>query len=178
MIQVRPALDADPAAIARAQVAAWHEAYAGLIPAAYLADYTVPMRTERWQRILRAPLPGGVTVVGEVDGVVEGFASIAVARDEDVVGAELAALYVHPTRWGTGLGHALHEAALAQVVAAGHSRAVLWVLEENVRARSFYERHGWRPDGSRKVKYFAGASVAEVRLARGLYRHATGQDPG
>ncbi len=85
-----PRYGAGPAAVARSLVAAWREACAGLIPAAYQADYTVPMRRGRWLRILRAPLPGGVTLVGEVDGVVEGFASIAVARDEDVVGAELA----------------------------------------------------------------------------------------
>lgn len=162
MFRIRPATDADPAAIARAQVAAWHQAYAGLIPAAYLAEYTVPMRTERWRRILQAPLPGGRTLVGEVDGVVEGFASICDARDADVSGTELAALYVHPTRWGAGLGHALHEAAVAHLSA----HAVLWVIEGNRRARTFYEHHGWRPDGRRKVEEFAGTGVAEVRLAR------------
>lgn len=172
MVRIRHATASDPAGIARAQVAAWHAAYVDLIPAAFLADYTVAMRTGRWERILERPLPGGVVLVGEIDGVVEGFAAIANARDHGAVGGELAALYVHPSRWGTGLGHALHEAAVASLAAAGHAHAVLWVLEGNLAARSFYERHGWRCDGARKVEDFAGAGVAEVRMER-----AFGRDP-
>ncbi len=168
MVNLRLARASDPAAIARAQVAAWHAAYVGLIPDAFLAEYTVAQRTQRWEQILRAPLPGGVTLVGEVDGAVEGFASIAHARGEEDDGGELVALYVHPGRWETGLGHALHEAALEHLVAAGHARAVLWVLEGNARARSFYERHGWGLDGRRKIDDYAGVGVPGVRLARGL----------
>lgn len=168
MVRIRPAGPSDPPAIARAQVAAWHAAYADLIPAAFLADYTVAMRTERWVRILERPRAGGVTLVGEVDGVVEGFASVADASDPDGPGGELAALYVHPSRWAAGLGHALHEAAVATLAGAGHVHAVLWVLEGNRGARSFYERHGWRCDGARKIEDFAGVGVPEVRMARRL----------
>jgi hypothetical protein len=39
----------------------------------------------------------------------------------------------------------LHERALE---ALGPGIARLWVLEENHRARRFYERRGWREDGS------------------------------
>jgi ribosomal protein S18 acetylase RimI-like enzyme len=38
--------------------------------------------------------------------------------------------------------------------AAGHERARLWVLEQNARARRFYERHGWYADGSSRVVEF------------------------
>ena len=151
--------------VARVQVTTWHTAYAGLIPAAYLATYTVPMRAERWEAILTRP-GSGSTLVGEMDGTVEGFVSFGIARDGDFTGGELAALYVHPTRWATGLGHALHESAIAGM--AGRGDAMLWVLEANTRARSFYERHGWRPDGVRKVATFAGEGVPEVRLRRTL----------
>jgi hypothetical protein len=42
--------------------------------------------------------------------------------------------------------------------------AVLWVAEENPRARRFYEHGGWALDGGRKVDEVApGALVAEVR---------------
>ncbi|MGZ4388822.1 MAG: N-acetyltransferase family protein [Gaiellaceae bacterium] len=54
-------------------------------------------------------------------------------------------LYVRPEAWGTGVAALLHDRALA---ALGSGTARLWVLEENHRARRFYERRGWRPDGT------------------------------
>ena len=43
--------------------------------------------------------------------------------------------------------HLLANDYKAWVVAGNPHVDRLWVLEENVRARRFYERHGWRPDG-------------------------------
>jgi RimJ/RimL family protein N-acetyltransferase len=41
--------------------------------------------------------------------------------------------------------------------------ATLWVLEDNPRARRFYEREGWSPDGEAKSDAFLGVRVNEVR---------------
>jgi RimJ/RimL family protein N-acetyltransferase len=55
---------------------------------------------------------------------------------------------------------------------AGFRRATLWVIEENVEARRFYEAAGWRPDGLSKrgpMGGFPGLPVVnEVRYARRL----------
>ena len=42
----------------------------------------------------------------------------------------------------------------ALIAAAGATSARLWVLEDNARARRFYERRGWRRDGSERVVPF------------------------
>ena len=60
-------------------------------------------------------------------------------------------LYVLPDFWGAGVARALHDRAVARLRELGHERARLWVLEQNQRARRFYERRGWRPDGSTRV---------------------------
>lgn len=71
--------------------------------------------------------------------------------DEDGLGLAavspgwLNGLYVRPEAWGTGVAARLHDRALE---ALGPGIARLWVLEENQRARRFYERRGWREDGS------------------------------
>ena len=81
---------------------------------------------------------------------------------------ELAALYVEPARWGTGVARALHDAALAHLRACGVAEARLWVLEGNARARRFYERGGWRlGDGSRRLG-FAEAELDLVPYHRAL----------
>jgi GNAT superfamily N-acetyltransferase len=66
----------------------------------------------------------------------------------------LEALYVAPPAWGTGVADRLHDAAVAELRARGVDRARLWVLEENHRARRFYERHGWAADGTSRVVEF------------------------
>jgi putative acetyltransferase len=60
-------------------------------------------------------------------------------------------LYVLPSHWGTGVAGALHDRALA---AHGAGTCSLWVLEDNTRARRFYERRGWRENGTTRVVPF------------------------
>lgn len=69
-------------------------------------------------------------------------------------GAEIVAIHSLPESWGTGLGQAMLTEALKQI----HVRPVsLWVFRENTRARRFYEKHGFRPDGAERVSAFDGA---------------------
>jgi GNAT superfamily N-acetyltransferase len=66
----------------------------------------------------------------------------------------LQGLFVVSDAWGSGLADRLHEAALMVVQAQGRSSCRLWVLEANHRARRFYARHGWLPDGRRQPAPF------------------------
>ncbi len=82
------------------------------------------------------------------------------------------ALYVRPAVWGTDVAGRLHERAVAALRAAGVRHARLWVLEENHRARRFYERRGWVLDGSTREVPFpphpidVGYSLDLVTLPR------------
>ena len=75
---------------------------------------------------------------------------------------EIVAIHSLPESWGTGLGHAMLEEALNQI---GDQPVFLWAFKENKRARRFYEKHGFRWDGSERVSEFDGA--LEVRYVRG-----------
>lgn len=55
----------------------------------------------------------------------------------------LSRLYVHPTRWGQGIGTRLHAAARRDLTGRRFPEATLWVLERNHRARRWYERLGF-----------------------------------
>jgi GNAT superfamily N-acetyltransferase len=76
---------------------------------------------------------------------------------------EVRSVYVDPTVVGAGLGSALLHAAVASLAGAGFTDAVLWVVEGNTRARVFYERWGWRPDGARKRTPVEDEHLDEVR---------------
>lgn len=75
--------------------------------------------------------------------------------------AEIVAIHSLPESWGTGLGHAMLTEALKQV---GETTVFLWAFKENKRARRFYEKHGFRWDGSERISEFDGA--LEVRYVK------------
>ena len=132
-----------------------------------LAGVTAERMRERWKGHLDAPAAGRLLLVAECGGEIVGTAASGPLRDgdgDDATTGELYSLYVDPDAWGVGHGAALHEAALAHLAAGGFARAVLWVLEGNARARSFYAAHGWTDEGDRRD--WEGARM--LRLARDL----------
>jgi RimJ/RimL family protein N-acetyltransferase len=60
------------------------------------------------------------------------------------------------------------DGALDRLTRDGYRQAALWVLTENLRARAFYEHHGWRLDGARKIFEVADERHEEVRYRRFL----------
>ena len=166
-VVVRPALPADAGAIGRIHVASWRSTYAQAMDPEVLAGLDPVSRAEVWHQILSSG-PHKV-VVTERAGQVIGFASYGPARDADASGTtgEVHSIYVDPAVVGTGAGAALMNHAVADL-ATGFADAVLWVLEENLLARSFYERGGWRPDGVARDEELGGAVLHEIRYRRTL----------
>ncbi len=50
----------------------------------------------------------------------------------------------------------------------GFRDIMLWVLETNERVRRFYERTGFRRDGTIKIEYREGFELRELRYHRSL----------
>jgi len=155
-VSIRPAVPGDAEALAHLHVDVWDDAYTGLVPQGILDDRRekVAERVERWEQILTGPT--SVWVAEEEHGPV-GFAQTGPARDNDMEELlELWALYVRASHWGTGLGYALFETAV------GDRAAYLWVLAGNERAIRFYERQGFRLDGT-EDEHDEGRHVRMVR---------------
>ncbi|MEV7802702.1 GNAT family N-acetyltransferase [Microbispora sp. NPDC088329] len=171
---IRRAEPADAEAIAAVHVRSWQAAYPGLMPQAYLDRLTPAMRLPVWERLLGESSPRRTEVlVAETDGAVAGFASLGPGRDEDVDPAsvgEVSAIYLMPEVWGAGIGGRLMAAALHSLAAAGYEQAILWVVDGNSRARRFYERGGWRPDGAVQRDESDGFPLTEVRYRREPHR--------
>lgn len=170
-MQVRVATVHDAEAVAAVHVHSWQTAYRGLIPDAYLDTLSVERRSEVWSRILaESDLPHTGTFVLHDGLEVTGFVHVAPTRDDDLPAStgEVTGIYVTPNAWGHGGGRHLMDAAQASLKAAGFMTGALWVLEANLRARAFYERQGWAPDGSRKFNDRGDFVLLEVRYTRTL----------
>ena len=156
-VAIRRAELADAEALAHLHLDVWDDAYPGLMPQGILDDRRerVDERVERWRDILLTqPQPTWVAEDGE--GLI-GFASTGPARDNDVEDLlELNALYVRASYWDTGVGYALFEQTV------GDRAAYLWVLANNERAIAFYERQGFRLDGT-EDEHDEGLHVRMVR---------------
>lgn len=151
-MEIRRATVEDARAIADVHVRTWQAAYEHVFGAERLAGLDVARRSAAWERRLGE---GGVAFVAEEEDRVVAFAAIG--------DCELGAIYALPEAWGSGAGSALMRAALEGLRAAGCSDAVLWVLEDNPRARRFYEREGWAVDCTRREGEHLGVRTAEVR---------------
>ncbi|WP_405666578.1 GNAT family N-acetyltransferase [Streptomyces sp. NBC_01166] len=175
-VPVRDMTVDDCAAVADIRVRGWRWAYAGMIPQAYLDAMDVDEDAER--RRARLAAGGGPVnlVAGAPDAAVTGWACYGPCRDGSgrPGSGELYALYVHPDRIGTGTGRALLTEVTARARADGFAAMSLWVLKENTRARRFYERAGFRPDGAEEAFDTGGAMVPEVRYVPTLSPPAVG----
>jgi ribosomal protein S18 acetylase RimI-like enzyme len=120
----------------------------------------------RFQYELDRPPAGRTTFVAELEDLVVGFSLVGPSRDERGVG-ELYAIYVDPDTWSRGAGQGLIGRAETRL-AEDYEEATLWVLEANDRARSFYERAGWTPDGTRGFFERPGFAAPEVRYRKPL----------
>jgi ribosomal protein S18 acetylase RimI-like enzyme len=158
-MDVRRARLEDARAIAQVHAETWREAYEHVFGAERLASVSIDARLAQWERILAAGQSD--VFVAAADGIV-GFVSTGDSRDADAE-AELFAIYVLPRAWGTGAGSVLMGAGIEAMRLRASGDAVLWVLDDNPRARRFYEREGWTLDGERKEDEYLGLRVPEVR---------------
>jgi GNAT superfamily N-acetyltransferase len=142
-------------------VQTWQAAYEHVFGAERLAALDINTREERWRQRI-AERGNEAVVVAEDHGFVIGFASYGGSRDHAGEG-ELYAIYTLPEAWGSGAGPALMGATLAGLGERGFVTASLWVLDDNPRARRFYEREGWTDDGGRREEEFLGVPITEVR---------------
>ena len=171
MVRIRSARLEDADAIAGIRVRGWQTAYRGQLPDAFLDGLIV--EPDRWRSYLAEPAPGRHALVAETDGVVNGFVTFGPSRDQDAPGGEIYAVYVDPPRYGRGIGTELMAAAESQLSADGHDNAVLWTLTSNERTRRFYERLGWRTDGTTKTDARLGVALEETRYRRTLADNQT-----
>jgi GNAT superfamily N-acetyltransferase len=142
-MNIRAATPADGETLFIIQRTAALAAYAHVFPPAEYAYPDDAVRAEWQQRLTDGETQ---TVIAERDG--RALAYVAYAPEL------LASLYVLPDAQGTGVGSALHDAALAAQPALGASVCRLWVLTENHAARAFYEHRGWRKDGRRRTAQY------------------------
>ena len=117
----------------------WQEAYSGLIGREYLERQTLEVCEK-----IAYDWPDHILIAKDSERVV-GFLGYGI-RDEAPGIGEIFSLYVLSEYYGKDVGRRLMEAGLQEL--KDYPVIHLWVLKENYRARRFYEKCGFRPDGA------------------------------
>lgn len=97
------------------------------------------------------------------DGIVRGV----INRVNKEAETEICEFYVEPFFKRSGIGGELMRALVEEAKAEGKKRIFLWVIKENLPARSFYEKNGFVPTGEEML--IEGTDKLDMCYERILY---------
>ena len=171
---IRSAVEDDAFSIARIQIIAWRQAYAGMVPQDFLDRMDSVRRVTGWRRTLSAQAAMATDVLLGPAGEIIGFCVYGASRDADAAAGvgELVAINLLPAHWRQGLGRMMMDRVLMIASQRRWHALTLWVLEANMPARRFYEAHGFEADGASQVDLrLTGAPLRLLRYRRLLAVH-------
>lgn len=150
-MEIRNAEKGDEENLAWVQTESWKAAFSGILPGDELEKATCFIKVrEMYKKVLEH---GKVKIkIGFVDRKPHCIAAWSQNRNQ--MGAHIAELIcIHSMQvhWGQGFGSQMMEEILQDMKAEGYREVILWVFEENSRARRFYEKHGFHQRQERNV---------------------------
>lgn len=136
----------------------WRFSYKGIIP----QDFLDKIPKGNWNK--NFDIADWKTVIFILDGNYIGTSSFSKSRLEKYnESAEVISIYFLPEYIGLGYGKRLLDYVVKELKEMGYTEVFLWVLEENYRARNFYEKYGFKEDGDFVEAKIAGKKLKEVR---------------
>lgn len=163
MMKIRYANINDAKILGEIHSLSWKEAYKGIIPDEILSNRTPEKRQKHFENAISE---GGEEIaIILVDDKPIGFIRIGKCRDVDKSSSygEIWGIYLLEEWWNKGLGYESMVWGLNELAKRQYKKVTLWVLEENLRARRFYEKIGFQHDGT----------IKEIQIGRKLneYRY-------
>lgn len=162
---IRTVTASDVDALASMHAESWRSAYRGILSDAFLDAGLIENRKVLWNKRLSPQPSGHFGFVASVNGKNVGFAYAFGAYDEKW-GTQLDNLHVMPEFKGQGIGSKLLTAVVKHLAAQDYPTGLfLWVYEQNLSARAFYESLGAVPIERIEIAAPDKSLVAEWRYA-------------
>ena len=135
----------------------WKYAYKDIIPQSYLDS--IP--SGRWADNINKNNRKNLIMLEK--GSIIGTLSFCKSRWEQYNHyGEIVSIYFLPQYIGKGYGKSLLDKAVEELKFLGFQYILLWVLEDNHRARNFYEKYGFIFSGEYKNDNIGGKELREV----------------
>jgi ribosomal protein S18 acetylase RimI-like enzyme len=146
----------------------YQAAFRGIIPDKILNDVFSPEK--RSEGLLRELSTGShISAILFKDDIAAGILTYGSSKDIDLNNSyiEILRIYIQPSYWGQNLGAELMAWGLDKLQQQGCAKVTLWVIEENMRARKFYEKLGFVQDGvTRTIN--VGKDIKDLRYIKSL----------
>ena len=153
---IRP--EDDRMAISKIYEDSWKYAYKGIIP----QDYLDAIPKGRW--VSNLDNPDIKTLICIDHGRIVGTSSFCKSRFEQFGDwGEVISIDLLPDYMGKGYGKLLLEAVIKELMKLGYRDVFLWVLEDNIRAKHFYERFGFSLAYDNLNDNIGGKDLKEIR---------------
>ena len=165
---IRYANTADIDTLANVHAQSLRAAYKDIIPYGILDnDFSVERRRAGFTRELDKKRPFNAIAFDDENPI--GLLSFGDSRyiDVDKETTELWRIYLLPKYWGKDCGEELFNWGINEIKTRGFKKVILWVLEENLRARRFYEKNGFFHNGQRMEEEM-GKKISELLYIRNL----------
>lgn len=161
-MEIRKATIDDVQDISRIHALSWKFAYKGIIPQAFLDE----LKEDHWESAFVDWIKDNVLtaqILFENDKPI-GCVAYGKSRDEALPDwGEIVSLYLLPEYFGKGYGNKLLDFALSDLKEYGYESIYLWVLKDNRRARSFYEKNEIQCNNDEYVLEIMGEQRIDVR---------------
>lgn len=116
----------------------WKYAYKGIVP----KDYLDNIPKGKWANGINKNGIKNLIIIE--DGQIIGTAGFCKSRWERYSDyGEIVSIYFLPDYIGKGYGNILLNKCIEELRKCGFNKILLWVLEDNHRARAFYEKNGF-----------------------------------
>ncbi len=149
--------DDDKLAISKIYEESWKYAYKNIIP----KDYLDSIEEGRWVATL--DICEWQTFVCMDNGKYIGTSSFCKSRFEQYPNCgEIISIYFLPEYMGKGYGKELLEAVVSELKTQGYKEIFLWVLDDNIVAKNFYEKQGFLQTDNYIDDNIGGKELREV----------------
>ncbi len=139
-MKVRIAKCEDAEIISNVLASSWKSAYRGIVNYNYLNS----LKNNHWTDYLITGITNGSIFVLVLEEVKKIIGAAIISKDEKTNSANLISFYLLPNKIGQGFGHAFYVGIETELKSKGFSKCILDVLENNIRAISFYKAHGFK----------------------------------
>lgn len=149
--------DDNPLEISKIYESSWKYAYKNIIPQNYLNS--IP--TGRWDNSIGNAGMSNLLVIDKENFI--GTASFCKSRWKKYSDyGEIVSIYFLPEYIGKGYGRLLLNRYIDELKKCGFNKVLLWVLEDNRKARNFYEKNGFVCSGEFMYDNIGGKDIREV----------------
>lgn len=154
-VKIAPADPADAPVLRDLHLGSWEATYRDRAAQPWYREGLAAHALRDWGEIVRSQVDrGGGVLSAQCDGRIVGLCQYGPSEDEYDDPAQVGQIHrldVHPVQQRAGIGRSLLTTSVDHLRRAGAHTATLWVPETDQRARAFYQRLGWTPDGTHKT---------------------------